>query len=359
MQKKHLKTTIFGSLIILSILSCIFWYEKYIKVDRIYLPLTGSSTPSPNPETEQNKIKQSTKETYVSIIPTQTTTNPLSSGYPFTLPIDSPFSIEEIEGLYQRANERYYSSYKPDLNVNSEEDFKRIIDPYFKLFIASNQYSFEKYDAIFRGNNPRLADRTNLFITANQKCTDIGTGLTEEVCSDVKIIGTINPFTFRTNFYANLSHPDFSVDLLIDTGTHETIHLLQYTFEKGFSTGMPDWFKESMAVGLAYSSKNKIELYKKDYEKYGYPADLKQMEEYLNFSHDDLEKLAKKRAAYYVSDLFWKFLMQKVSLEDYLDLIPLAHTYRENDNNTEFEKRFIELTGYNSKQIYQNFLETL
>ncbi len=149
------------------------------------------------------------------------------------------------------------------------------------------------------------------------------------------------------------------MDLLIDTGTHETIHLLQYTYEKGFSTGMPDWFKESMAVGLAYSSKNKIELYKKDYEKYGYPTDLKQMEEYLNSSHDDLEKLAKKRAAYYFSGLFWEYLMQKASLEDYLTLIPLAHTYREKDDNTDFEKRFVELTGYNSKETYQNFLKTL
>jgi|GEM_PF-4168999 len=359
MQKKHLTTTIFGSLLILTILSSIFLYEKYIKVDRVYPPPHSNSTPSPTPQANPDITTSSPKENKISSIPTQKPKNISNNTYPFTLPNDSPFSIEEIEELYKRANERYYASYKPDLSINTEEDFKRVIDPYFKLFIASNQYSFEKYDAIFRGNNPRLTDRTNLFITANQKCTDIGTGLTEEVCSDVKIIGTINPFTFRTNFYANLSHPDFSVDLLIDTGTHETIHLLQYTYEKGFSTGMPDWFKESMAVGLAYSSKNKIELYKKDFEKYGYPNDLIQMEEYLNFSHDDLEKLAKKRAAYYISGLFWEYLMKTVSLEDYLTLIPLAHTYREKDDNTDFEKRFVELTGYNSKETYQNFLKTL
>lgn len=352
MQRKHLKSTLFGSFFILVILSSVFLYEKYTNVDRIYRPPITDPTTSPAPQADPEKIN-------VSNIPNQDPIDTLNNNYPFTLPNDSPFSIEEIEELYKRAGERYYSSYKPDLGINTEEDFKGIIDPYFKLFIASNQYSFEKYDPIFRGNNPRLADRTNLSISANQKCTDVGTGLTEEVCSDVKIIGTINPFSFRTNFYANLSHPDFTVDLLIDTGTHETIHLLQYTYEKGFSTGMPDWFKESMAVGLAYSSKNKIELYQKDYEKYGYPMDLKQMEKYLNSSHDDLEKLSKKRAAYYVSGLFWEYLMQKVSLEDYLTLIPLAHTYRENDNNTEFEKKFVELIGDNSKDTYQNFLMSL
>lgn len=350
-KKKCLVFILVSSSLIAILLLFEFFWSEFINKERIYQPVINEPTASITPSLKPEKTDDFAIE--------KITAHPPTNNYPFTLPKDSPFSIEEIDELYQRANERYYSSYKPDLNINTEEDFKRIIDPYFKLFIASNQYSFEKYDAIFRGNNPRLADRTNLFITANQKCTDIGTSLTDEVCSDVKIIGTINPFTFRTNFYANLSHPDFSVDLLIDTGTHETIHLLQYTYEKGFSTGMPDWFKESMAVGLAYSSENKITLYKKDYEKYGFPTDLKQLEEYLRYPNDKQENLEKKRSAYYVSGLFWDYLMKEVTLESYLSLIPLANTYRDYDNDTNFEKRFIELTGYNSKENYQNFLKTL
>lgn len=340
-----ISATIFISIIISGILAIIL-----IRILNYNKPNQGHPF---DPYRTQNKKPATPSEPET---PTIVTTN---DDYPFELPSDAPFGFEEIDRLYENAQDRFYFFYYEDSPHYTKEQFEEIIQPYFKLFVASMEYSFEKYEKTFRGDNPKLDERTNLRITVYQKCTSISDGLTEETCSDIKIIGSTNPFTYSTGLYVNPQHPDFSPEFIIDIGMHEVIHLLQYTYQYGTSTGMPDWFKESMAVDLAYSSSSKHDLYQKDYKKYGAAETLSILEENFHASTDTAENLGKLRSAYYVSGLYWEYLMQQTTLEEYLTLIPVANTYRSWRDDTEFNKKFEQIVGKSPNESYEDFLDTL
>ncbi|HOU76228.1 MAG TPA: hypothetical protein PK957_03855 [Candidatus Dojkabacteria bacterium] len=276
------------------------------------------------------------------------------------LPQDMPFSVAEMNRLAQKAKTRFSIYYvwdegKPNW---SEEKFIEFIEPYQNLYLASAEYSFEKYGDVFIGQSPSLEDRVNLRLTVYEKCTDMSVGFTEEVCADVKMIGSVNPFTYGVSFYINTNHPDYSNEFLIDVGMHETIHLLQYTYDEGYAGGtIPTWYKESMAVGLAYSSPSKKAIYKSDFDKYGYPETLTELNEWYNGEGDTLESLGKMRSAYYVGDLFFDFLMQKTELEEYLKIMPKKYSYFPEQN--EFDKEFRNVfNGKDSEELYQDFLKT-
>lgn len=285
---------------------------------------------------------------------------PVQSGeYPFSLPADAPFTLEEIQPLYEKAIAKYSVTYKEDSGVSTEEEFAEYIDPYLKLFMASLEYSYDKYADVFSGESPDVEGRDMLSVRAIEKCTDIGSGLTEETCKDVKIMGSISSMMYATSFYVNVNHPDFAPDLIVDVGTHEMIHLLQYTYTSGLTGNlMPAWFKESMAVGLAYYAETKESLYLKDFNQYGAPQSLQDMEEWFRYPSDDLVKLGKKRSAYYVSKPWFDYILTKTTLDEYLTLLPICSTYLSWRDDSEFDVEFKNLTGKLPEDLYQEFLNS-
>lgn len=283
-------------------------------------------------------------------------TNP--GTFEIELPKDMPFSITEMKRLATKAQERLNVSYVWDESKPnwSEKQFKEYIDPYLTLYLASMEYSFEKYGDVFVGQNPSLEDRRDLRLTVYEKCTDMSVGYTQEVCSDVKMIGSVNPFTYGVSFYINTQHPEYSNEFLIDIGMHETIHLLQYTYDDGYAGGtIPVWYKESMAVGLAYSAPSKEAIYKRDYDQYGFPQTLMELNEWYSSGGDTLEELGKMRAAYYVGGLFFEFLMDRVELKDYLTIMPkrFSNFPELNEFDREFSKVF---GGKTSQEMYTEFV---
>ena len=285
----------------------------------------------------------------------------IPTNYPIALPTDMPFTVEEMKQLAEKGRERFYISYNWDRTKSnwSEEQFAEYIEPYLVVYLASMEYSFEKYGDVFMGKNPSLEDRTNLRLTVVEKCTDVSVAYTEEVCTDVKMIGTVSPFTYGVSFYVNTSHEDFSSEFIIDVGMHETIHLLQYTYDDGYAAStIPTWYKESMAVGLAYNSPVKNALYKKDFDVYGLPESVEQLNEWYNLPGDTLENLGKKRSAYYVGGMFFNFLMESAELEEYLKIMPKQYSVWEDRN--EFEKAFEStFDGKGTEEMYQEFFETI
>lgn len=292
----------------------------------------------------------------------------ISGDYPFDMPENAPFDFDEMAQLSVKALDRYSVMYTVD---GDRESFVQFIDPYLTLYLASSEYAFQKYNDTFKGVAPNLEYRESLTIRVVEKCADISASLSEKSCADVKMYGAVSPFTYTTSFYVNLDHLEFDPAFIIDVATHEVVHLLQYTYDEGYTSGsIPDWYKESMAVGLSLQADKKLELYMQDYSKHGAPEDLLELEIWYNLSGDTLESLEKKRTAYYVGGLFFDYQMKEVGLTDYLTIIGTLRKYDEYgmetiDNREEQDGFAVEnpeykkLMGIDPIDMYSEFVGNL
>jgi hypothetical protein len=271
--------------------------------------------------------------------------------YPFDLPEDGPFNFEEMETLFQQAQQRY-SVFFNSSQSNSEE-FQEDITPYVKLYMASSEHVFQNYSKIFEGEKSENDDRKDLSLKVYEQCTDISSGLGEDTCKDAKIVGSASPFTLSNSFYINKEHPDFHTDFIIIIGMHETIHILQYTYESNVPGSLiPKWYKESMAEGLAYGSDHKKQLYPELFVDYEYPNSFEEFSKLYNEEGDTIESLNNLRRGYAIGAEFFDYLMQYTTLEEYLTLISKDSSPMHN----EFDKHFKQIFGNSKEEMYTNFL---
>lgn len=274
--------------------------------------------------------------------------------YPYDLPSDSPITFDNIEKYTTKANKRYSIWYFND--KTSEDEFAKRIEPYVDLFIASSEYVFEEYSDTFTVSSSEVNARESLTIRVYEKCSDVSAGIGEEACKDVKLVASASPFTYNVSFFANLDHPDFKPEFLIITGMHETIHLLQYTYDGGTPGSLiPVWYKESMAEALAYDPDHQKEIYPELFENFTYPQTLEDLNLYYKGGDGSPEDVDNMRRAYYIGQQFYFYLLEKCELEEYLQLIPKRVSY---SGNNEFEEKFTKIFGKESEEMYQNFLKS-
>jgi hypothetical protein len=301
---------------------------------------TGSSPQSPanSPESDLESEKSDTQ--YIS-----------HPNYPFDLPQDGPFNFEEMETLYTQAQQRY-SIFFNSSQSNSEK-FQEEITPYVKLYMASSEYVFQNYSEVFEGERPENDDRKDLSLKVYEKCTDISSGLDEDMCKDAKMVGSASPFTLSNSFYINKEHPDFHTDFIIIIGMHETIHILQYTYESNVPGSLiPKWYKESMAEGLAYGSDHKKQLYPELFVDYEYPNSFEEFSKLYSEEGDTIESLNNLRRGYTIGAEFFDYLMQQTTLEEYLTLISKDSS----PMNNEFDNHFKQIFGKSKEEMYTDFL---
>jgi hypothetical protein len=267
------------------------------------------------------------------------------------LPKDAPFNESELETLYKAALDRYNIFYMED--SSTEEEFKKRIEPYLKLFLASSEYTFKTYGEIFQSNNTELDERESISIKVYEECTDISASVSEDVCKEAILVGSASPFTLGFSFYANLDNPKLNEKLLISNGMHETIHVLQYTYQDGDpGTTTPKWYRESMAEGLMYNSDQQKDVHPELFQDLTYPQNLEELEGMYRGEGEDTE-INNMRKAYYIGQEFYHYLITKTTLEKYVTLIPVKFGYLDNDFGDAFE----EIFGQTSEELYQEFLQ--
>lgn len=294
------------------------------------------------PEKEIDKANWEDNRSYIS-----------SSKYPFKLPADAPFDFSQMEKLYQDSMTRYNVKYKT--SVTQQDQFAEDMKPYVMLYLASSEYIMQQYGNSFNGGSADLQARKNLQVRVFEKCSDIGAGLSEADCADVKMVGSASPFTLETRFYVNRDHPDFHTDFIIITGMHESVHLLQYTYEIGIpGSVIPEWYKESMAEGLAYNTNHKKQLYPELFDNYSYPSKFEDLQEMYNENDDTVGNLDNLLRAYAIGGEFFEYLNRQVSLSQYLTLIPKKSSAFDN----EFGEHFEMLFGKTEEEMYQEFLNS-
>ena len=275
--------------------------------------------------------------------------------FPLDLPDDSPFQYSEIDALYQGALERINMFYRYD----SDDDFEKKAKPYVQLYMASSQYVYDKYDLIFRGDNPNLEMREDTMLTILEDCEDYATGLSKASCDGFLMLAGVDPISGDTRFYINFEHDKFEetiVEYIIDMATHETIHLLQFSYIEG-TNKTPTWYEESMATGLQHTAPARKDYYKDIYEKFGVPQSFKELEEWYKSELDTPADKGRFHSAYYAGMLYFDYILERTTLEKYVQLISSNETLIQLEEHSQLDEDFKDLTGKYPEDLYQEFLE--
>ncbi|MBN1618332.1 hypothetical protein JW887_03250 [Candidatus Dojkabacteria bacterium] len=252
-----------------------------------------------------------------------------------------PLTDSQIEEYYQKGEERYVVFYF-ESDSHSEEEFIDIIQPYVKLYIAYSEYQIERYEEVFKGDNPY--EVTSLGLSVYESWDDIDPNGEMEYRY---LVGVANPFTLSTKCFFGYDDPNFNRESVIQTAMHESIHLLQYCYEQGTVTSIfPKWYKEGMAEGLSFDPDRLKKTYPELFENYEYPDTLAEVEENLNNS--DLTEL---RRSYMISVEFFEFLVDKSSLTKHLTLLS-SKKYEE------FNSNFEDLYHGTPEELYDEFKES-
>lgn len=278
---------------------------------------------------------------------------------PFSLPPDCPFKMDEIEKLAEEADEKYYIYYHPkgEFSLERQEEFKKKIEPYIKVYLAAVEYSFKKNKPLLTTpeSDDSYTKRNSLTLHVYETCEQI---LTErkERCKNRRMIAFTNPFNFATKLYINLDYvkDNFFPISLISTGMHETVHILQYTYsKKGRGASAPDWYKEGMAEALSFRPFLKKEMYPHLFLNYQYPSSFKEFEQMFNEDTSTEEALNNLRRAYVIATEFYFYLVNKTDQKKYHSL--LIEKY--GGLNSAFDEKFIQIFGKTKEEMYEEFLK--
>ncbi len=243
-------------------------------------------------------------------------------------------SDKQIEEYYEKGRKRFFVAY---ITSSDEEDFKKSVEKIVRLLVAYSEYQIDKYENLFYGTSGE--DRMDFAIYIYEDFSKL-----QQISGQHKryISCNASEFTYHMNCYFDLSI-DISEDDIAITATHETTHLLQYSYSKNSTAGLPKWYREGQAEHYQSDPKYLFYKYQDIYNSYSYPKSIKDLENmFRSKTYEDLI------FAYIVSEEFYSYLANI----DERELVTLI----ESDYQT-FPEKFKEIFNTSPESAYEDFLK--
>ncbi len=294
----------------------------------IFLLINNSGNEQDNKESNKQQIN-STEEATIS------KTTPVS----VDPPLDNVDLLTEQQKneYYKKGKERFYIYYRV-ADAKEREVFEKEIAPVLRQYIAYSEYQIEKYEPLFKSDDSE--DISNLKIQIFKDFDDVN--LSGELQYRY-IIANASEFTYTVTCFFDYKKHDITEKDIAKTATHETTHLLQYSYSKDTTAVLPTWFKEGMVMYYEYFPFYLQKKYPDILNSGTFPADLEELEE--GFSSKDYDE---RIFHYIVAEQFYRYLTKEVEPQDLISL--LTSDWRD------FGEDYKSITGRSLTKDYSSFI---
>lgn len=218
---------------------------------------------------------------------------------------------DQIENYYQKGEERFVVWYYTE-DPNNKEEFISEIEPIVKTYIAYSEYTIEQNIHLFSTNESDKLKSLGFHVYETYDLINKTGELPYRY-----IIAYASAFTYGTSCFFDYKNEEIPERDIIKTATHETTHLLQYSYSKNSSTNLlPSWYKEGMAEHMQFYPEYLKEKYPEIYNSRSYPATLDELEDKIENGDYDT-----RIYCYIVAREFFEYLVEKKGLQEVISLL--------------------------------------